>query len=143
MYLYRGDGNDSVAYWRKANAIHRWFVENVQNGIDECQRSRVTRDQLRSLVASCKEVLNVVETVEGRVHNGTMWQDGIRSEIYEPGRVITNPEMARRLLPTQGGFFFGSTDYDQFYLDDLRSTVEQIEPLLVDGNDDFYYRSSW
>ena len=27
----------SVGYWRKANHIHRWFVENVQGGEDECQ----------------------------------------------------------------------------------------------------------
>jgi len=24
-------------YWRKANAIHRWFVENVQGGQDDCK----------------------------------------------------------------------------------------------------------
>ena len=23
-------------YWRKANQIHSWFVENVQNGEDNC-----------------------------------------------------------------------------------------------------------
>jgi len=28
---------EEVGYWRKANQIHNWFVENVQNGIDECQ----------------------------------------------------------------------------------------------------------
>jgi hypothetical protein len=27
----------TVAYWRKANAIHSWFVQNVQDGVDECQ----------------------------------------------------------------------------------------------------------
>lgn len=25
-----------VGYWRKANAVHKWFVENVQDGVDEC-----------------------------------------------------------------------------------------------------------
>ena len=28
-----------VGYWRKANAIHNWFVQNVQDGRDECQKS--------------------------------------------------------------------------------------------------------
>ena len=26
----------NVGYWRKANAIHNWFVENVQKYDDDC-----------------------------------------------------------------------------------------------------------
>lgn len=37
-----------VAYWRKANAIHKWFVDNVQGGKDECQRSYVPRKALEA-----------------------------------------------------------------------------------------------
>jgi hypothetical protein len=48
---------EKVMYWRKANAIHRWFVDNVQDGKDECQRSYVTEDQLLELVDICKKVL--------------------------------------------------------------------------------------
>ena len=46
-----------VMQWRKSNQIHKWFVENVQNGVDECQRSQVTTEQLTELNKSCKEVL--------------------------------------------------------------------------------------
>ena len=28
---------EEAGYWRKANAIHRWFVENVQKGEDDCR----------------------------------------------------------------------------------------------------------
>ena len=28
---------ESVGYWRKANHIHKWFVDNVQNGEDDCK----------------------------------------------------------------------------------------------------------
>jgi hypothetical protein len=27
---------ESVAYWRKQNAIHKWFVDKVQSGNDDC-----------------------------------------------------------------------------------------------------------
>ena len=47
----------SVGYWRKANAIHAWFVENVQDGKDDCQTSYVDRDTLKKLLAVCKEVV--------------------------------------------------------------------------------------
>lgn len=47
----------TVAYWRKANHIHNWFVQNVQDGVDACQRSYVSAEQLQELVDVCKEVL--------------------------------------------------------------------------------------
>lgn len=46
-----------VGYWRKANAIHNWFVENVQDGEDECRRHEVTRDNLKALKEACEAVL--------------------------------------------------------------------------------------
>ena len=47
----------SACYWRKANQIHNWFVENVQDGVDECKRHHVEVETLRRLVDICKEVL--------------------------------------------------------------------------------------
>lgn len=37
-----------VAYWRKANAIHNWFIENcAENGVDDCYVSKEQFEQLR------------------------------------------------------------------------------------------------
>lgn len=47
----------TAAYWRKANAIHKWFVDNVQGGNDQCQLSYVSREQLQKLYNLCSEVL--------------------------------------------------------------------------------------
>ena len=44
--------------WRKANAIHGWFVENCQDGKDECQESYVPREKLQELVELCQEALD-------------------------------------------------------------------------------------
>jgi len=44
--------------WRKANAIHGWFVENCQDGKDECQESYVSREKLQELVELCQEALD-------------------------------------------------------------------------------------
>ena len=45
-------------YWRKANAIHGWFVRRCQDGKDECQQSYVSREQLQELVELCHEALD-------------------------------------------------------------------------------------
>lgn len=46
-----------VIYWRKANAIHGWFVEHCQGGVDECQDTVVDVEQLAELAHRCDQVL--------------------------------------------------------------------------------------
>lgn len=46
-----------VGYWRKANAIHAWFVKNVQDGTDDCDEYEVESEQLRTLLDTVKTVI--------------------------------------------------------------------------------------
>lgn len=46
-----------AGYWRKANQIHRWFVQNVQDGKDDCGHYYVDRQSLIDLRDLCKKVL--------------------------------------------------------------------------------------
>ena len=105
---------EMVGYWRKANQIHRWFVENVQDGEDDCGRYPVSGEQLA-------ELLRIVKIV------------------------IANPDLAKELLPTKEGFFFGDTEYGDYYIEDLQNTVEILEGLDLSDNieDTYYYHSSW
>lgn len=45
-----------AGYWRKANQIHKWFVDHVQGGEDECNPYHVSRDQLVELLGACQSV---------------------------------------------------------------------------------------
>ena len=49
---------ERVAYWRKANAIHNWFVENIQDGVDDCKEYYVSITQLHNLLDKVDAVLN-------------------------------------------------------------------------------------
>ncbi len=49
--------SERVGYWRKANQIHKWFVDNVQDGEDDCKEYEVSEEQLKQLLADCKAVL--------------------------------------------------------------------------------------
>ena len=137
---------EEVAYWRKANAIHRWFVENCQGGVDECQKSYVTVEQLTELRDLCVNVLNSLETVDGDVDVGTSYHaDGRVEHHTRPGKVVAQKGIADRELPAQSGFFFGSTNYDEYYVADLQETVEMLTKILEEDNTygEFYYQSSW
>lgn len=43
-------------YWRKENHIHQFFVENCQNGVDDCRPSYVSREILEDLLDRCKKI---------------------------------------------------------------------------------------
>lgn len=45
-------------------------------------------------------------------------------------------EASKDLLPTQGGFFFGSTDYDDWYYQDMITILNEFGKLLKDWTDD-------
>lgn len=50
------------------------------------------------------------------------------------------------LLPRTQGFFFGSTEFDECYYSDIDETIEILENVLNDNNDnniEFEYRASW
>lgn len=103
---------EEVGYWRKANAIHQWFVANVQEGVDNCGEYYVPREKLQELRDLCAAVLG-------------------------------GAQAAPEALPTQSGFFFGSTSYDEYYREDLSETVRIIDEALATEAGDFYYQSSW
>ena len=44
-------------YWRKSNHIHKWFVDNVQGGHDDCHCYEVSHEDLIKLKEVCESVL--------------------------------------------------------------------------------------
>jgi hypothetical protein len=106
---------DQIASWRKANAIHKWFVDNVQDGVDDCGEYKVTKEHLIRLYNTCSDIL-------------------------------IDQKLAKSLLPTQSGFFFGNTDYDTWYYNDIENTKRIIDEILEFKSyclDELYYSSSW
>ena len=106
----------TVAYWRKSNQIHAWFVRECAGGEDNCEPAYVPREKLLELRNLCADLLT------RRDH-----------------------EEASQKLPPQQGFFFGSYDIDEFYWGELESTVEQLDKVLQlnEAEWEFYYRASW
>lgn len=136
-----------VACWRKANAIHKWFVDNIQDGNDDCGVYEVSEEQLRELLELCKIVAGHSELVDGKIKNGYKIDKNFNEiPIMEDGKYIKNPKIASSLLPTTRGCFFGSTDYDQWYYADIEKTIYYLEDILRETNFEHeivMYASSW
>jgi len=103
---------EEAGYWRKANAIHKWFVDNIQDGVDDCRDAYAERRDLQTLLDLCRIV-------------------------------IIDKSKAEQLLPSSSGFFFGNTEYDEWYYNDIQNTIEILEKALEDEDGDYYYSSSW
>ena len=98
-------------YWRKANMIHQWIVDNIQEGEDDCKEYYVPREDLETLLANC---VNALTNRDGDI------------------------------LPPSSGFFFGSTEINEYYWQDLEDTVKGLEKALSLSDEwEFAYRASW
>lgn len=139
------DIKERVAYWRKANAIHNWFVENVQDGKDECQESYVSKEDMQKLLDAVNQVLNSITLEKGVLSNGSTYYNGVETPNFITGEVVVDSAIAEEVLPTQSGFFFGNTDYNEWYVEDLKYTKEVLESILSKEDDDaeYYYNASW
>lgn len=134
---------EEAGYWRKANQIHQWFVDNVQGGNDDCRDYYVSPEKLEELLTLCERVLSASVLVDGEIHNGDTFRNGEWITNMESGKVIKDPTIASELLPTQRGFFFGGTDYDEYYLEDIQNTCAILKDALKDKDAEYYYHSSW
>ncbi len=102
-----------IGYWRKFNALHNWFVNRVQDGVDECQLAELDQEILETLLAELKET----------------------KETGELGD-----------LEPVSGFFFGSTDVDEWFWKDIDDAIEQIAKILNETDWEkqrAFYRASW
>lgn len=133
-----------IGSWRKANHIHRWFVEHVQGGEDDCAEYAVSRTQLEDLYDAVQTVLHYSELVPGEVSYGYTRGQGRTVTHHKDGFVIKNPTVAKQLLPTMCGFFFGSDAYDEQYVAALNETEFALKSALnAPSGVEFSYRSSW
>lgn len=156
-----------AAYWRKANQIHKWFVDNVCDGNDDCKPYYCGRDNIEELVGVCRKVLGVIDGAildvnkemigdnsEGKELNSIKLDIANLHKTYSSIKyyhVIADADVAKRfaecaseLLPTEKGFFFGETSYGIWYISDLIKTVLMLEGVLGDEEvADYEYEASW
>ena len=135
---------EEVAYWRKANQIHGWFVNNCEEVVADV-KYYVTRENLEELLETCKkvvEMLNSSTKTTKKVVSG--WSGG--EEMYTDIEVYDTEDILEILPPTQG-FFFGSDSIDEWYKKDIEDTIKVLEDELsvpkIGYGADYEYYASW
>jgi len=113
-------GNDEVAYFRKVNFLHKWVEDHLNEGRE----------------TNCEAIPFHLEAMAGL--------------MATCAQVLDKPELGPELLPTMSRFFFGGTDYDEYYLGDVGDVLSALARILayererdVPGSGQYVYVSSW
>ena len=134
-------------YRRKANAIHNYLLKNSLE-FDEkipyedynCKYLTILSETLIDLRDRCQLILDKSEIVDGDIEVSKIFRDDKIIPVYAEGKIIKDSKIADDLLPTRDGFFHGSIDYDEYYIDSLKYTIEKLNELFEqDGWDDYVY----
>ena len=105
--------------WRKANQIHEFFRVYVKGEF------------------ACDETTDFHEVKKNNLEH--------LQELCEIVLEARDEDVSKEHLPTSEGFFFGSTEYDEWYYKDIENTLNVAIPkglkALEEGKRLFYY--SW
>ena len=105
---------DEIGYFRKVN-----FLMNELAYYGNCEYKEITRDQLEELQDKCTRLATITP------HES-------EEKEYDEEDVT----LAQKTLPTCSGFFFGSTDYDEWYFNDVKEVLEWVNGVLDALDDD-------
>ena len=102
--IYGVDVSVNVAYWRKVNSVHGWFVNNVQQGEDNCGEYYVSHEKLKELANTCRLAIktknpNLIPPQEGFFFGGTdidewYWKD-LMDTVEQLQRLFDRPDFDR------------------------------------------------
>lgn len=105
-------------YWRKANQFHKWFVDTLQDGVDECQETWVDPKDLYPLRDLCRQVMADPSLAPSLLPN--------QSGFFFGGQDYDE-------------WYFRDVEKTLEFLEDL---LNKFENGYLKGWD-FYYQSSW
>lgn len=111
---YDKNGETIEKWYRKVNWLRNWVIENTSLEHD-----------------------SNTESVE-------LGREKLRELIQTCDYVLKHKEQAPEKLETLSGFFFGDTEYDEWYFEEVKQVRDDMEELLNDENlESFDYWDWW
>lgn len=119
MEIYKLE-NKKIAELRKANMIHHWIEKRI--------------------LTNNPEILEIY-------NNGhyLLTYNDLKALKLDIEFVLKNPQLAKEILPTRPGFFFGNLKYNENYYKTLKDTLNILNEVLSKNNhtDMFIYTANW
>lgn len=142
-----------VIYMRKANAVRKWFADNLENfedngltpitqenfeGIISTMESVIRDGGITGLYVDYKKLDEQIDNEEDEDTRRKSWRelfDSWEKFVKDGGRKYEQfYEVANEKFPSSSGFFFGGTDYDAWYIRDLFVNFEKFKEVYNEIN---------
>jgi len=118
-----------VIEWRKANQIHKWFVDHVKFVKNDIESEIFDGSVLLKLKKDIEKVLDLIKNNYN--------ENELENLKIQPGNPLYDKIM--KIMPPTSGFFFGSTDIDWWYVRQLENTLEELNDLDPKPGEKYYY----
>ena len=152
MYLYASK-YESRSQWKENDkeemkGFYPSELQDFQTDIFERNfASKETHYQIgywRKFNALHSYIVKVYANGEDNCREIPLYKSRIKEILQTLKAIKNNHSKANELLPTQSGFFFGSTDYDEWYWNDVEYSIRVFEEALkLPDEYDIYYQASW
>jgi hypothetical protein len=100
--------SERMGVWRKANAIHAWFVDNCQKGEDDCMEHYVDPSDLKKLLDTVNQVLadHSLASALLPTQSGFFFGNTEYGEDYFHDLTLTKKICQTALADAEGGDFY-------------------------------------
>lgn len=112
-FEYEAAMHGQICYWRKQSSIHNFFVEQIQNGVDDCGIYEVDLKTLKELYKRVKKVLDTGDDSD------LPTVDGFFFNVSDDGEWVRNG------------------------LEQTKSFLEDLLGEIVENNDYIYYKDTY
>lgn len=143
-----------------ANAPIRKKIDELEQKMDTAEDQAVRqqlfnkqRDLYDQIVDVRKDVayfrkVNFLIPFFGYEDNCTdlqLLKSSVEDLIEACDKVLADHDCASEILPTEDGFFFGRTEYDDYYFADVRNVRDEFKEILstVDWENEELYMHCW
>ena len=109
---------EEIGYFRKVNFLMQEFAY-----YGNCEYKEIAKCELEDLRDKCARLAQI------KPHELT---NGSEEKEYDEEDIA----LAEELLPTCSGFFYGSTDYDEWYFEDVKEVLNWVTGVLDNLEDD-------
>ena len=122
-----------LSYFRKVNFLVKFFNDKmieycggtILDGLDV----PIDREWCEELLEKCNKVvdkynkLKASYTLSTDENNTNLFESQVADDLFA--------KFASETLPTMAGFFYGSTDYDKWYLNDVKNVIEHLQNNII------------
>lgn len=109
---------EDVAYWRKFNALHNWFVVNCGGGVDECQTIYVDSSKLEELLGILKKLNadfskadELLPPTSGFFFGNTEVDEWYKKDVETTITILEDLLEEHKLSVEKYGFYSGEFEY--------------------------------